>query len=369
MRGFLSFLNLAYMPFVGFVAFLQLAVAVTLIVAACVGEFESVAVPIVFWIIGLLFFGLFCWFLVPMYYFFTWHPEPEWIMDMKVSREEVPALYALMEEVAGRCDLPVADEIRLSPLTDAAVYQTKNGKQVLLIGALTVASFPREVVAAIIAHELAHIEGGDTAMLREMRRTHLMMAITRAYFMTHPYGFLHPFVWLVFLYQFIFALAFAATSRRQEYAADQASKRQAGECDTALGLFYVHVTPHIDGVNLGELLESLARTGNYHIRAFTEQVNNVRIARKKEWKRAMKDALREGPGLFGDHPSLSSRLAALDVHPDDAFDWAVKMQGEPMAREIRAWPELEKRLTVRVLAPYIKAIEDKREIAAVMKVF
>jgi hypothetical protein len=45
------------------------------------------------------------------------------------------------------------------------------------------------------------------------------------------------------------------------------------------------------------------------------------------------------------------------------------MQGEPMAREIRAWPELEKRLTVRVLAPYIKAIEDKREIAAVMKVF
>jgi Zn-dependent protease with chaperone function len=321
---------------------------------------------VLFWVLGVLCLLLFIWFLVPMYYFFTWHPEPEWILDMKVSREEAGPLYELMEQVAKRCGLPVADEIRLSPLTDAAVYQSKKGRQVLLIGALTVASFPTEVVAAIIAHELAHIHSGDTAMLREMLRTRLMMGITRFYYMTHPEGFLHPFVWLIFLYQFLFAAVFAAHSRKCEYAADQASKRQAGECDTALGLFYVHVTPHI-GVSFHDLLASLARTQDYTIRAFTEQVNEVRAAGKKDWKRAMRDALRERAGIFGDHPSLTSRLQALDVHPDDALDWALKLTGKPMSSLIRVWPELEKRLTVRVLAPYINAIEAKREAAQVIK--
>jgi len=369
MRGFLSFLNVAYMPFVGFLAFIQIAAAVGLITAAVAGEWESAAVPAIFWVLAIFFLILFSWFLVPMYYFFTWHPEPEWIFDLKVTRAEVPQLYALMEEVAKRCDLPVADEIRLSPLCDAAIYQTKKGKQVLLIGALTVASFAREVVAAIIAHELAHIEAGDTAMLREMLNTRIMMAITRAYYMTHPDGFLHPFVWFVFLYQLLFDAVFAKTSRTWEHAADQAGKRQAGEEDIALGLFYVHVTPHLEGVSLHELLSSLARTQDYTAAAFTEQVNNVRIARKKEWKRAMRDALRHGPGLFGDHPSLKSRLRALDVDPEEALDWALKMTGKPMSSQIQMWPELEKKLTVRVLAPYIDAIEAKKEFAAVVKAF
>jgi Zn-dependent protease with chaperone function len=188
MRGFLAFLNLAYAPFIGFLALVQLGAAIAFMVAGSLGEFET-GVAVLFWVLGILCFLLFCWFLVPMYHFFTWHPEPEWIMDLKVSREEAPPLYALMDDVAKRCALPAADEIRLSALTDAAVYQTKKGRQVLLMGALTVASFPKEVVAAIMAHELAHIQAGDTAMLRDMLRTRQMMAITRHYYMTHPEGF------------------------------------------------------------------------------------------------------------------------------------------------------------------------------------
>jgi Zn-dependent protease with chaperone function len=368
MRGFLAFLNLAYAPFIGFLALVQLGAAIAFMVAGSLGEFET-GVAVLFWVLGILCFLLFCWFLVPMYHFFTWHPEPEWIMDLKVSREEAPPLYALMDDVAKRCALPAADEIRLSALTDAAVYQTKKGRQVLLMGALTVASFPKEVVAAIMAHELAHIQAGDTAMLRDMLRTRQMMAITRHYYMTHPEGFLHPFVWLVFLYQFVFAAVFAAASRRWEYAADQAGKRQAGDCDTALALFYVHVTPHIEGVSFPDLLQSLARTQSYTTAAFTKQVHDVRAARKKEWKRAMRDAMWEGPGLFGDHPSLAQRLKALDVHPDDALEWAMELTGEPMSDQIRGWGALEKKLTVRVLMPYINAIESKKEAAKVIKAF
>jgi Zn-dependent protease with chaperone function len=368
MRGFLSFLNRAYAPFVGFLAFVQLGAAITFMVAGSSGDFDT-GIRVLFWILGILCLLLFGWFLVPMYHFFTWHPEPEWIMDLKVSREEIPALYALMDEVAQRCDLPVADEIRLSPLTEAAVYQTKKGRQVLLMGALTVASFPREVVAAILAHELAHIESGDTAMLRDMLRTRQMMAIQRFYYMTHPEGFLHPFVWLVFLYQLVFSAVFAATSRRWEYAADQAGKRQSGEEDTALALFYVHVTPHIEGVSFHELLQSLARTQDYTAAAFTRQVHEVRAARKKEWKQAMREAMWHRSGLFGDHPSLSARLKALDVHPDDAFDWALKLTGKPLSADIPTWPALEKKLTVRVLVPYIDAIESKKDAAAIYKTF
>ncbi|MCI0684603.1 MAG: M48 family metalloprotease [Gemmataceae bacterium] len=369
MRRWLKFFYACYTPFIAFLALLQLGLAVGLIVAACVGAYESVAWPIAFWIVGIFCFLLFCWFLAPMYYFFTWHPEPEWIMDLKVSRDEAPPLYELMDEVAQRCRLPVADEIRLSPLTDAAVYQTKKGRQVLLIGALTVASFPRDVVGAIMAHELCHIESGDTATLRDMLRTRQMMAITRAYFMAHPYGYLHPFVWFVFVYQFLFDAVFAAASRRWEYAADQAGKRQAGERDIAIGLFCVHVTPHIEGASMDDLLQSLARTRSYTVQAFSEQVSNVRAATKKEWKRAMRDALWERPGLFGDHPSLSARLKAVDVDPEEALAWALKMNGNPMSSDIRGWPELEKKLTIRVLTPYLRAIEEKQEIAAILKAF
>jgi Zn-dependent protease with chaperone function len=362
----LRFLNFFYFPFIGFLAFLQLAVGVGCIVAACVGGFETAAV-VCLWILGIFFLILFGTFLTPMYYFFTWEAPPEWRLDMKVSREEAPVLYDLMDDVARRCDLPIADQIHLSPLTDAAVYQTKKGRQVLLIGALTVASFPPEVVAAIMAHELAHIEGGDTEALRNMMLTRRLMAITGAYYRINPQGFLHPFVWLVFLYQFVFDVVFARTSRRWEYAADQAGRRQAGESDTAVGLFYVHVTPLIEGCSLNDLLKSLARTQSFHVKAFTEQVSNVRAASKKDWKRAMRSCLFHGTRLFDDHPCLKSRLRALDVDPEDALDWALNMNGDPLSYQIRGWQELEKKLTIRVLAPYIDAIEVKKDIAAIFK--
>ena len=365
----LRILNSLYFPFVGFLALLQLGIALGCIVSACVVQFDSAAGPVALWIFGIGFFALFCAFLAPMYYFITWTPEPEWQMDLKVSREEAPALYELMDGVAERCSLPVADEIRLSPLTDAAVYQTKKGRQVLLVGALTVASFPAEVVAAIMAHELAHIKSGDTASLRKMMLTRRHMAISRNYYRFQPQGFLHPFVWLVFAYQLIFDLVFAKTSRRWEYAADQASRRQAGERDTAVGLFYVHVTPRIEGCGLNDLLQSLARTQSFQVQAFTEQVSIVRSASKSGWKRAMRDCLFDGTKLLDDHPCLKARLRALQVDPEDALGWALKMSGEPMSAQMRGWHELEKKLTIRVLVPYIEAIEVKKEIAAVMKAF
>lgn len=194
-------------------------------------------------------------------------------------------------------------------------------------------------------------------------------AITRAYYKVHLHGFLHPFVWLIFLYQFIFDAVFASTSRKWEYAADQASRQQAGERDTAMGLFCVHVTPRIDGCGLNDLLQSLARTQSLQVQAFTEQVSIVRAASKKDWKRAMRNCLFHGTGLMDDHPCLKSRLKALRVDPEDALAWALKMSGEPMCRQIRGWHELEKKLTIRVLVPYIEAIEAKKELAAIIKAF
>src|SRR5262245_48646449 len=365
----LRFLNTLYFPFIGFLALLQLGIGLGCIISACALTFESVGVPVLLWIIGIFFLILFGCFLTPMYYFITWEAEPEWQMELKVSRDEAPALYDLMNSVAKRCDLPVADEIRLSALTDAAVYQTKKGRQVLLVGALTVASFPAEVVAAIMAHELAHIESGDTAALRKMMLTRRLMGVTRGYYRFHPQGFLHPFVWLVFAYQLVFDLVFARTSRRWEYAADQASRRQAGERDTAIGLFYVHVTPRIEGCGMNDLLQSLARTQNYQIQAFTKQVSIVRSASKGGWKRAMRDCLFDGTRLLDDHPCLKARLRALRVDPEDALSWALKMSGEPMSSQIRGWHELEKKLTIRVLVPYIEAIEVKKDMAAIMKAY
>src|SRR5437016_4334643 len=103
----LRFLNSFYFPFIGFLAILQLGLAAGCIVAACVGHYETAAAPVFLWIVGIFFLILFGAFLTPMYYFLTWEPQPEWRMDLKVSRDEAPVLCDLMDDVAQRCDLPV----------------------------------------------------------------------------------------------------------------------------------------------------------------------------------------------------------------------------------------------------------------------
>src|SRR6476660_1410039 len=110
MRDLLAFLNVAYFPFVGFLAFLQLALAVFFLAAAILSGGSGL-----FIFVAIVFFVLFCWFLEPLYYFLTWQPDPQWIMELKVSREEVPEIYEMADAVAERCRLPRPDEIRLSP--------------------------------------------------------------------------------------------------------------------------------------------------------------------------------------------------------------------------------------------------------------
>src|SRR5687768_16507113 len=96
MRGLLCFLHLAYFPFVGFLGFLQIALAGFFLTA---GILTDSGLFVVYFFLALVFFLLFCWYLVPMYFFFTWQPDPKWIMELKVSREDVPELYDMMDEV------------------------------------------------------------------------------------------------------------------------------------------------------------------------------------------------------------------------------------------------------------------------------
>src|SRR4029450_1760825 len=98
----LRILNSLYFPFVGFLALLQLGIALGCIISACVVQFDSAAGPVALWIFGIGFFALFCAFLAPMYYFIPWTPEPEWQMDLKGLRREAPAPKAVEDDAAGR---------------------------------------------------------------------------------------------------------------------------------------------------------------------------------------------------------------------------------------------------------------------------
>src|SRR4051794_290493 len=89
MRGVLSFLHLAYFPFVALLGFLQLTLAVLGIVGGCLSQTGDF---VLFWAFGIIFVLLFGWYLVPMWFFLTWKPDPTWIMELKVTREEVPLL-------------------------------------------------------------------------------------------------------------------------------------------------------------------------------------------------------------------------------------------------------------------------------------
>src|SRR5580765_3441650 len=77
--------------------------------------------------------------------------------DLKVK------LHEFAVEIARRWDMPRPDEVRLSAISDAHVYETKKGKRILVLGGLPIAALSQNALGAIIAHELAHFEAGDTA--------------------------------------------------------------------------------------------------------------------------------------------------------------------------------------------------------------
>jgi Zn-dependent protease with chaperone function len=360
MTFFLRLLIACYFPFVAVLCLLSLGGTVALIVLLIQSGLWYWALPAAF--LALAGFHM----LYVLYFVITFKPERDFF-EMKAPREQLAKLYDLVNGVADQWGLDPPDEIRLGAGTVAHVYENEKHKRILVIGGIAVAAFSQETLAGIVAHELAHFTHGDTALSRQAFRRRLTMDGFRFMCWRVKLNYVNPLVWLALLYQCVYRLVDAAQSRQQEYSADRYAVQQAGAEATASALIYVCVSEHLRWANLGRIIESTVKLGDYMVPIFARQVKEARETELKDWKKALQTAVMQGGGLLDSHPSLPRRLKAIGVLPKRALKVALDQEGTPASELIPGWERIEKDLSERLMAPYRAHREALKDAYQIMK--
>jgi Zn-dependent protease with chaperone function len=170
--------------------------------------------------------------------------EPGRILEEK----EAPDLYALARQVAADMGTRPIDEIRITPHTDMAVYETGSwrakmqdkGKRILLVGTAVLKDFPLDGFRSVLAHEYGHFShrdtaGGGVAMRVQNDMTHYYLALYHAGQATWwNVGFL-----FLRFYHFVFRRISAGATRLQEVLADRVAAQTYGAPAFREGLTFV----------------------------------------------------------------------------------------------------------------------------------
>ena len=140
------------------------------------------------------------------------------------------------------------EEIRITPLTDLAVYETgtkrekmnDEGKRILILGTAVLKDFKKEDFKAVLAHEYGHFTHRDTAGGEVAFR--VQNDITK-YFIA-LYNAQQNTIWNVAfhflrLYNFIFQKISHGASRLQEVLADRVAAETFGTIAFVNGLTHV----------------------------------------------------------------------------------------------------------------------------------
>ncbi len=154
-----------------------------------------------------------------------------------LKEEEAPALWQLTKDVAQAIGTRPIDEIRITPVTDIAVYEKgtwreksqDRAKRVLILGIALLNDFNQNAFRAVLAHEYGHFSNRDTAggdialrVSNDMVKFAVAMALSdQAVWWNLAYQFLR-------VYDFIFRRISYGATRLQEIMADQVAAMKYG---------------------------------------------------------------------------------------------------------------------------------------------
>jgi Zn-dependent protease with chaperone function len=243
-----------------------------------------------------------------------------------LAREDAPALFALLDEVGEEVGVGTVSDVRLKPgplMAAARVLRpgrfVVTERRALVIGLPLLRLLSPEQMRAAVAHELAHLAGGDVRRGRIVNRAWRRIALMRAVLerrrgpMSWPLTYLNPIWWYLVAYGALLRGGAALIRRRQEARADGLAARVVGAEAYAASLV------HVAGIGIAfrrlspGLLVKADEEGR-SIENFYEDFAGTYAALSDSGRRALvRDALTthdEG----GDHPPLRERLEDLGVH-------------------------------------------------------
>jgi Zn-dependent protease with chaperone function len=290
--------------------------------------------------------------------------QPRW--EIGVAAEALEPALAWVAGIARKQGLWEPHEIRFAPDTIAHVYEDRHGRRILVLGGQIVAALSQEALAGVIAHELAHFTAGDTKLGRKAARRVGLMLQQEQDFRNRPATQLNPLVWLIRLYHWLFLLAWAAESRRQEYAADRHLVEQAGKDTAAVALLHITITDRLPWARLDSIAKSHAANNEPIDQIFAEHWRRARSIGPDEWDEACRKELKCKTRLFDTHPALRERLKAMGISAKRALKLLCRPQGPPARDLFPDWPLIEKVLTSELIAAYRELYWAKREMAQIM---
>jgi Zn-dependent protease with chaperone function len=294
-------------------------------------------------------------------------------LEIKLPKEWRPGLAKLVKRVAADRGLDPPDIIRLHALSLAHVYLNRDGQTVLAVGGTLIALLSQDALAGVIAHELAHLTGGDVKRLRTSMHWRCVMANLEARFLSQPWAVWNPLVWLIRLYHHFYYRFYFASERREEFLADSYEVDHVGEEEAATTTVLIHVLQNMPWANVPAIAERLAVSNLRIENLFAEQVGHLRAAKRSDWDEALQKALREETQWNSTHPCLKARIKPLGVKAKDVLPRAMKRTGEPATKLFANWSEVEKYLSKRLQAIMRVHFEARQQafedMAAIMKTY
>jgi Zn-dependent protease with chaperone function len=291
-------------------------------------------------------------------------PEDE--LELRLPRDTLSGLYEFVAEVARERDCPAPDEILIVPDRVAAAREGEDGRHVLILGGLALATFTQPALAGVVAHELAHFRAGDTRLSRAAWRRHVLMDLLEYRIHAQPGTKLNPMIWLLLGYHRLYALAWSADSREREYAADRYTVDHVGKEQAAAALMLITLTERLPWVRLSNIAQNVVETNLPVDQIFSEQRLRAKNIGRSEWEEACEKELRRPTEALDSHPALKQRLKAIKVSPKNALIYALDQPGPPARDLVAAWPGIEKMLTQRLVALYRAAHLAKLEFAQIV---
>ncbi len=250
--------------------------------------------------------------------------RPEEDAHVTLAREDAPALWRLVDELAKKLRTPRIETLRLTADFNAAAAQRParlpllGGPLEIHVGLPFMLTLGRDELRAVLAHEMGHVSGRHTrtslfiwrALAQaELAREMLAGAGLAGYLAGRFYAWYVPALQRR-------ALAF---SRREEFAADAAAAAIAGQTTVARALCVMEAHAAAWNEVMRQAHQALVQ-GHLPERPLFQLFRTRLRAPEHERKAAtwLARALRAQADDDDTHPALADRLAALGVNPATA---------------------------------------------------
>jgi len=237
-----------------------------------------------------------------------------------LERTEAGPLFVVLDDVASRLSVPPLLAVRVKPSPVTGVTRVRrpgrflvSERRALVLGLPLMRALTVSELRAVVAHELAHLAGGDVRRGRIVNSAWRRIALMRT--VLEKGGVLltwfNPMWWFVRGYGALLQRGAGVVRRRQEVRADRLAASVSGQATYARALVKAAALGIAFRRNAPSLLVRAHREGRTITNFFTELSAALSALSPAARRRLARDALDEQGKSATAHPPLRERLASL----------------------------------------------------------